>query len=81
MFYAIKDGNLERVKQIEALGVNVADIQFIKAAVKNNREKVVFYQVTKGANLHDVVELAKEYDNKFILQWAKFAQRNKMVSK
>jgi hypothetical protein len=78
MHYAIEEGNIERVIELEKLGLNITDRAFLQTAIKHGKNIIVFHQAKKGANLDDVIELAKEHHRDFILQWAKFARRNKM---
>lgn len=81
MHQAIEEGDLKRVMELEKLGVNSAEERFVKVAVMYDRNLIVYHQVKQGASLHDVVELARAFNRVAILNWAKFAQRNKMGSK
>lgn len=78
MFCAIFDGKLDRIYELEPLGIDITEKHFLKAAIKHNQQFVVHYQVKKGANLDDVIDLAKDYEMSAIEQWAKFCKRNKM---
>lgn len=81
MFYAVCEGDLERIGELEALGVDITNKALLKAAIKHNQQLVVYHQVKQGVALDDVIELAKDYDNLPIEQWAKFCKRNKMGKK
>ncbi|WP_279211865.1 hypothetical protein [Delftia acidovorans] len=79
MFYAVCEGNLLRIYDLEALGIDITEKQFLKAAIKHDQHDVLYHQVKKGVGLDDVIELAKDYDKGYIEQWAKFCKRNQMI--
>lgn len=81
MAYAIIDGDLERVIAIEKLGIECIDRQFIKLAIKHNRQFIVHHQVKKGASLDEVIDISRDYENISILSWAKYTKRNTMGGK
>ena len=81
MFYAVIDGDLERIHEMENLGIDITDRSLLKAAIKHNQTLVVYHQVKKGANLVVVIEISRDYENIPIEQWAKFCKRNQMGKK
>ncbi|MHA6897968.1 hypothetical protein [Ralstonia pseudosolanacearum] len=81
MYWAIIDGDISRVIALEKLGIDVTTTQFVEEAIKQDQEVIVFHQVKQGANLDEVIELAKKHENDFIVQWAQYTKRNKMGEK
>jgi hypothetical protein len=81
MFYAIEEGNLERVIELEALGIDITEKRFISVAIKHDQELILFHQISQGASVDDVIDLAKEHEKDFILQWAELFKRSKIGSK
>jgi hypothetical protein len=83
MYGAIIEGELERIAELEKLGMNITDEGFLKAAIFNDQLLVVVYQVNKGADVDAIIDFAALKDepikvgsttfsgNQTIWQWAK----------
>lgn len=75
MFHAIFDGKLERIYELEKLGIDITEKSFLKAAIKHDQLLVACHQVHKGADINAIIELSENYDNQNILQWARSWKR------
>ena len=71
MFQAIHEGNLERIYELETLGIDVTEDSFVKLAIKHDQLLVVCHQVYKGANINIVINYASDCNIGRIWQWAK----------
>lgn len=71
MLQAIIDGNLKKIYEIEAFGIDITQNFFVKLAIKYEQLLVVCHQVHKGANIDTVIGYAEDYDIGTIWQWAK----------
>lgn len=70
MFHAILDGNIERIYELETLGIDVTEDSFVNLAIKHDQLLIVCHQVHKGANINVVINYANEYKIGRIWQWA-----------
>ena len=83
IYEAIIEGELERIAELEKLGMNITDEGFLKASIFNDQLLVVAYQVNKGADVDAIIDFAALKDepikvgrttfsgNQTIWQWAK----------
>lgn len=71
MLVAIQAGDLERIKLLEPLGIDLTEEQYIHCAVENEQLLVVSYQVSKGADVDSLIKIAAYRDKHLIWQWAK----------
>ena len=62
MHAAIADGDLDRITELEQLGINITDARFLKSAVINNQLLVIIYQVNHGADVDKIIRFAKPRD-------------------
>ena len=93
MHQAIAEGDLDRITELEQLGMNITDAQFWKSAIISDQLLVIVYQVNKGANVDRIIRFAKPKDeplkigrirfsgNQFIWQWAKSWKSANALSK
>lgn len=83
MYAAIIDGDLDRIADVEKLGINITSEGMVKASIFNDQLLVVVYQVSKGADVDVIIDFAKPKEepirvgrttfsgNQTIWQWAK----------
>lgn len=81
MFYAIFDCDLERIYELENLGIDVTQDSFVKAAIKHDQLLVVCHQVHQGASIDTVIEYAENYESQRIWQWAKSWKKTHFIPK
>lgn len=93
MHQAIAEGNLDRIAELEQLGLNITDAQFWKSAVISGQLLVVVHQVNRGANVVNIIRFAGPKDepleigrirfsgNQLIWQWAKSWKSANVLSK
>ena len=71
MFYAIFDGDLDRIYDLEKLGIDITGESFVVAAVRNDQLMVVANQVRRGLNVDLLIDIAEREGNQLIWNWAK----------
>lgn len=71
MFYAIFDGDLDRIYDLEKLGIDITGESFVVAAVRNDQLMVVAIQVRRGLNIDLLINIAECEGNQLIWNWAK----------
>ncbi|MGE0984355.1 hypothetical protein [Ralstonia pseudosolanacearum] len=83
MHQAIAEGDLDRIAELEKLGMKITDAQFWKSAIISDQLLVIIYQINKGANVNQIINFSRPKDkpmeigrlrfsgNKTIWQWAK----------
>ena len=83
MHDAIAEGDLERIAELEQLGLKITGEQFWKSAIISDQLLVIAHQVNKGVNIDKIIKFAKPRDEPFtmgrivffgnqtIWQWAK----------
>lgn len=71
MFYAIFDGDLDRIYDLEKLGIDITGESFVVAAVRNDQLMVVANQVRRGLNIDLLINIAECEGNQLIWNWAK----------
>ena len=71
MFYAICDGDLDRIYDLEQLGIDITDESFVVAAVRNDQLMVVADQVRRGLNVDLLIAIAEREGKQLIWNWAK----------
>lgn len=71
MFYAIFDGDLDRIYDLEQLGIDITGESFVVAAVRNDQLIVVANQVRRGLNVDLLINIAEREGNQLIWNWAK----------
>lgn len=83
MYEAIIEGDLEKIQELEPLGIDVTQNQFVKKAILHEQLLVISYQVNKGADVDLVIDFAAPREepliegtidfsgSKLIWQWAK----------
>ena len=67
---AIEEGDLKSLKNLEQIGVEIIDDEFLHCSIKNNQLLVAAYQASKGADVDQIIAIAKEHNNQAIWQWA-----------
>lgn len=93
MHDAIAEGDLDRIAELEQLGLKITDEQFWKSAIISDQLLVVVHQVNKGANVDKIIRFARPKDepleigrirfsgNQLIWQWAKSWKSANALSK
>ena len=83
MHDAIADGDLDRIAELEQLGLKLTDEQFWRSAIISDQLLVVTQQVNRGVNIDKIIKFAKPrnepftmgrivfFGNQTIWQWAK----------
>lgn len=71
MVYAIFDGDLDRIYELEKLGIDITGESFVVAAVRNDQLMVVANQVRRGLNIDLLINIAEREGNQLIWNWAK----------
>lgn len=71
MFYAIFDGDLDRIYDLEELGIDITGESFVVAAVRNDQLMVVANQVRRGLNVDLLINIAERESNQLVWNWAK----------
>ena len=83
MHDAIAEGDLDRIAELEQLGLKITDEQFWKSAIISDQLLVIAQQVSRGVNIDKIIKFAKPRDKPFTLgrivffgnqtiwQWAK----------
>ena len=71
MFYAIYDGDLDRICYLEQFGIDVTGESFVVAAVRNDQLMVVANQVRRGLDVDLLIAIAEREGNQLIWNWAK----------
>jgi len=71
MFYAIYDGDLDRICYLEQFGIDVTGESFVVAAVRNDQLMVVANQVRRGLDVDLLITIAEREGNQLIWNWAK----------
>lgn len=71
MFYAIFDGDLDRIYDLEKLGIDITGESFVVAAVRNDQLMVVANQVHRGLDVDLLIDIAEREGNQLIWNWAK----------
>ncbi|WP_124616215.1 hypothetical protein [Burkholderia contaminans] len=71
MLLAIQEGDLEQIQFLEALGIDLTEEQFIHCSVLHEQLHLIAYQVSKGADVDRLIEIANYRDKPVISQWAK----------
>jgi hypothetical protein len=83
MHDAIAEGDLDRIAELEHLGLNITNEQFWKSAIISDQLLVVVHQVHRGVNINKIINFAKPrtepfkmgrivfFGNHLIWQWAK----------
>lgn len=62
MHEAIVYGDLDRIAELEDLGINITDAQFSKLAIISNQLLVIVHQVNKGADIDQIIQFSKPRD-------------------
>lgn len=93
MHDAIAECNLDRIAELEQLGLDITDEQFWKAAIISGQLLVVVHQVHRGVDINKIInfsELRTEplkmgsivfFGNQLIWQWAKSWKSANALSK
>jgi hypothetical protein len=93
MYQAIIDGDLDRIEELENLGMKITDESLVKAAIIHDQLLVIVYQVNKGADIDMIIDFAKHKDeplesgtirfsgSPLIWQWAKSWKSASALSK
>lgn len=71
MFYAIYDGDLDRICYLEQFGIDMTGESFVVAAVRNDQLMVVANQVRRGLDVDLLIDIAEREGNQLIWNWAK----------
>lgn len=71
MFYAIFDGDLDRIYDLEKLGIDITGESFVVAAVRNDQLMVVANQVRRGLDVDLLIAIAEREGNQLIWNWAR----------
>ncbi|MDO3552052.1 hypothetical protein [Ralstonia pseudosolanacearum] len=62
MYEAIIEGDLDRIRELEDLGIDITEDSFMKTAVLHDQLLVITYQVNKGADVDAVIDFARQKD-------------------
>lgn len=93
MHDAIAEGDLDRIAELEQLGLKITDEQFWKSAIISDQLLVIVQQVNRGVNIDKIIKFAKPRDEPFIMgrirffgnqtiwQWAKSWKSANALSK
>lgn len=71
MFYAIIDGDLDRIHYLEQFGMDITGESFVVAAVRNDQLMVVANQVRRGLDVDLLISIAEREGNQLVWNWAK----------
>lgn len=71
MYYAIFNGDFDRIKHPETLDINVIDKSFVNAVVDHDQLRILSYQFEKGTDLEYIIELAEDSTKGVIIEWAR----------
>ena len=71
MFYAIYDGDLDRIYYLEQFGIDITGKSFVVAAVRNDQLMVVANQVRRGLDVDLLIAIAEREGNQLVWNWAK----------
>lgn len=92
MYGAIIEGDLEKINDLEPLGMDITENHFLKAAIIHKQLHVSSCQVNKGADVDLVIDFAAPREepliegniyfegSELIWQWAKCWQSAKVLS-
>lgn len=71
MFYAIIDGDLDRIHYLEQFGMDITGESFVVAAVRSDQLMVVANQVRRGLDIDLLIDIAEREGNQLVWNWAK----------
>ena len=59
MYQAIIDGDLDRIEELENIGMKITDESFVKAAIIHDQLLVIVYQISKEAEIDMIINFSK----------------------
>lgn len=66
MYKAIIEGDLEKIKLLEPIGMDITQEHFVKAAIIHEQLLVIAYQVNSGADVDLVIDFAAPRDEPLV---------------